>query len=66
MFCSASVLLCSVSPRQGWGSIKLPYVSSLNIILQELCYLIHCQEPTLSDIVAAGPEGLCLTFLPWK
>lgn len=61
MFCSARVLLHSVYPRQGWGNIKLPYVASENILLQELCYLIHCQEPTLPGMVAAEPEGLCLS-----
>lgn len=61
LFCFARVLLYSVSPRQSSSSIKLPYVPSENILLQELCYLIHCQEPTLPGIVAAGPEGPCLT-----
>lgn len=50
-----------MSPRRGSGSKKLPYVPSENILLQKLCYLIHCQESTLPGIVAAEPEGLCLT-----
>lgn len=61
---SWSVLLgfyYAVSPRQGSGRVKLPYVPPENILLQELCYLIHCQDSTLAGIVAAGPEVLCLT-----
>lgn len=50
-----------MSPTQGWSSVKLPYVAPENIILQQVCYLIHWQDPTRLGIVAAGPERPCFT-----
>lgn len=45
-----------MSPTQRWDSIKLPYVASEKILLQQLYYLINWKDPTLPGIVAAGPE----------
>lgn len=61
MFRAARIPLCSVSPTQGWGSVKLPYVASEKTLLQQLCSLIRWQGPTLPGIVAAGPERPCFT-----
>lgn len=64
-----------MSSTQGWGSVKLPYVASEKILLQQLCYLIRWQDPTLPGIVAAGPERPCFSWFcssgmisgwPWK
>jgi len=61
LFGAAGIPLCSVSPAQGWGSMKLPCVASEKILLQQLCYLISWQDPTVPHIVAAGPERLYIT-----